>query len=96
VEFLRKGEGVVVFPEGTYYPNKMGQARTGMIRLILARFSLPFVPVGLHYGKADGQRTKVRIQFGTPIFATNDRSPQEFTDRAMREIATLSGLEYTA
>jgi 1-acyl-sn-glycerol-3-phosphate acyltransferase len=34
IELLEKGEGVVIFPEGTYYRNKMGPGQTGMVRFV--------------------------------------------------------------
>ena len=91
IEFLKKGEGVVVFPEGTYYRNKIGSAHSGMVRFILSRFSIPFIPVGMNYlGK--GARTLVRINFGKSIYADPSAPVSSFLDNVMKEIAGLSGL----
>ena len=91
IEFLKKGEGVVVFPEGTYYRNKIGSAHSGIVRFVLSRFSIPFIPVGMNYlGK--GARTLVRINFGKAIYADPSAPVSSFLDNVMKEIAGLSGL----
>jgi len=91
VEFLKKGEGVVVFPEGTYYENKIGPGRVGIVRLILSHLSLPFIPVGIYYS-GKGVRTLVRINFGKALYANSGASATSFLDKVMKEIAVLSGL----
>jgi 1-acyl-sn-glycerol-3-phosphate acyltransferase len=91
LECLKKGEGVVVFPEGTYYRNTMGPARVGIVKLILARFSVPFIPVGICYSRKRA-RTLVRINFGRAFFPDSASSASAFLDKVMKEIAALSGL----
>jgi len=88
--YLQKGEGVVVFPEGTYYMNEMGPGRVGMVRFVLSRFSLPFIPVGIHYSKGK-VRTEVRITFGEAQYPDQAISPNPFLSRLMKEIEGLSG-----
>ena len=91
IGLLNKGEGLVVFPEGTYHRDGMGPGQAGMVRLILSRLSLPFIPVGIHYSSGKG-RTLVNISFGKPFHKTPDISPGRFLDCMMKEIASLSGL----
>lgn len=91
IEFLNKGEGVVVFPEGTYHVNKMGPAKAGVVKLILARFSLPFVPVGIKYSKKS-LRTRVFINFGDAVYPDESGEAGMFLDKMMQNIAELSGL----
>jgi len=92
IQFLKKGEGVVIFPEGTYYVNRMGPGKPGMLRLILSRMVFPLVPVGVRYG--DGQpRTPVRVCFGNPIYPDRNVPPDALLGRVMKEIALLSRLE---
>lgn len=91
VEFLKKGEGLVVFPEGTYYRNKIGPAHAGIVRFVLSRFSIPFIPVGMNYS-GKGIRTLVRINFGKAIYSDPSAPANSFLDNMMREIAGLSGL----
>jgi len=91
IKFLIKGEGVVVFPEGTYYRNKMGPAHAGIVRFILSRFSIPFIPVGMNYS-GKGVRTLVRINFGRAIYSDPSVPASPFLDNVMKKIAGLSGL----
>ncbi len=91
IELLKEGEGVVVFPEGTYYKNTMGSGNSGMIRLILSRIDLPFFPVGISYSDK-GWRTLVRIRFGNAFHADLTRPVDEFVDLMMDDISRLSGL----
>jgi 1-acyl-sn-glycerol-3-phosphate acyltransferase len=91
IELLEKGEGVVIFPEGTYYRNKMGPGQTGMVRFVLSRLALPFVPVGINYSSPGG-RILVRINFGKPFYANSTFPADAFVDSMMEKIARLSGL----
>jgi 1-acyl-sn-glycerol-3-phosphate acyltransferase len=89
--YLRKGEGVVVFPEGTYYINEMGPGRVGMVRFFVSRFSLPFIPVGIRYLRRRA-RTLVRINFGEARYPDPAISPVSFLSTIMKEIEGLSGI----
>lgn len=91
IQLLEKGEGVVIFPEGTYYRNKMGPGQTGMVRFVLSRLKLPFIPVGINYA-ANGWRTRVRINFGKTFHTDPTLAADSFVNRMMKEIAALSGL----
>jgi 1-acyl-sn-glycerol-3-phosphate acyltransferase len=91
IEFMKKGEGVVVFPEGTYYRDKMGHGRAGIVKLILSRFSPPFIPVGIRYSP-ERVRTHVRINFGGAVYANSAGSASSFLGKIMEEIKVLSGL----
>jgi len=90
IQFLKEGEGVVIFPEGTYYREKMGPGHAGIIRLVLSRLTLPFVPVGIRYRKT-GLRTRVLVRFGRPFEAKKDTSYDRLLEQMMGEIARLSG-----
>jgi 1-acyl-sn-glycerol-3-phosphate acyltransferase len=91
IEILKRGEGFVVFPEGTYYRGRVGAARVGVIRLILSHLDLPFIPVGINYLRK-GWRVVVTINFGKPVYADSRASASEFLDLVMADIAKLSGL----
>lgn len=90
LELLEKGEGIVIFPEGTYYRNRMGPGRVGLIRWILSRYTAPFIPVGINYS-AKGARTLVQINFGNPIYGGSSNKAESFLNQSMKEIARLSG-----
>jgi len=89
--FLKNGEGVVIFPEGTYYRNRMGPGKSGMLRLIVSRMSFPLIPAGVHYRK-HYLRTAVRICFGDPIYPDKSVPASAVLSTVMKEIAVLSGL----
>jgi len=91
IECLSNGEGVAVFPEGTYYRNKMGPGRVGIVKLLLSRFDLPFIPVGIHY-LPKRVRTHVQIKFGEAIYGDSAGSARLFLSKVMDEIKLLSGL----
>ncbi len=98
-ELLRRREFIVLFPEGTYYPNCLGEGKRGFIQAIL-RFQerigflgdegIPFIPLGIRYEEGKG-RTSVRIKIGPPLFSRMESAAQEFTDRIVAEIGRLSG-----
>jgi len=90
VEHLRAGEGIVIFPEGTYRPNCMGPGHPGLIRMVSARTSPPFIPVGIRY--TPGFRTGVAIRVGKPVRAVTARETAAFLEKIMGEIGRLSGL----
>ncbi len=92
-KLLRKGEGIVVFPEGTYYRNRMGPGRRGLIRMIMSHSDVPFIPTGIRY-EASGFYTKVKIAFGSPICMDSADNPHLVVDRIMEEIARLSGFRF--
>jgi 1-acyl-sn-glycerol-3-phosphate acyltransferase len=89
--FLRAGEGVVVFPEGTYYRDQMGPGKPGVVRWILNRLEVPFIPVGIRY-QAVRRRTHVWVRFGQGMAGEAGEPADVFLGRAMKEIARLSGL----
>lgn len=91
VAFLQKGEGIVIFPEGTYYRDKMGPGQIGMVKFVLSRLEVPFIPVGISYSAA-GRRVDVRINFGQAYCAGPPSVAAAVVERMMGEIAKLSGL----
>jgi 1-acyl-sn-glycerol-3-phosphate acyltransferase len=90
VDLLEKGEGIVIFPEGTYYRRRMGPGHVGLIRMIQSRCTAPFIPVGINYS-ARRACTLVEINFGRPIYEGVCNGVQPFLDLVMEEIARLSG-----
>jgi 1-acyl-sn-glycerol-3-phosphate acyltransferase len=91
IQLLETGEGVVIFPEGTYYPRQMGPGQLGMVRFVLSRLKLPFIPVGINYATS-GWRVHVRLQFGKAFHPQPALPLNKFFNHLMAEIAQLSGL----
>jgi 1-acyl-sn-glycerol-3-phosphate acyltransferase len=88
---LKKGAGVVIFPEGTYYENRMGPGHVGLIRMIVSKKALPYLPMGIRYSRHRG-RTRVQINIGMPVYGSPNNDIEGFLDRIMEEIAKLSGM----
>ena len=91
IEYLRKGEGIVIFPEGTYFKNKMGPGRVGLIRMVLSRSTVPFIPVGMNYSRKRGQAL-AQMNFGEPVYSSPSAKADDLIREIMAEIAQLSGL----
>lgn len=103
LNLLRGKEYVVIFPEGTYYPGKVGHGKSRLIRMILRRQGhrgandndtmedhIPFVPMGIQYGRK-GLRKMVTVKIGRPIFADGEDEAPRLTSQIMENIARLSG-----
>jgi 1-acyl-sn-glycerol-3-phosphate acyltransferase len=93
---LLAGERVVVFPEGTYYPGTMGRGKWRLIQWILEfqernAALIPFLPMGIRYGE-EGIRLSVDVRIGVPLYEENPSKAAPFTEKAMKELARLSGL----
>ena len=93
IGLLRDGEGMVIFPEGTYYRDTMGPGYAGLIRMVRSRMTLPYIPVGIRYMRKR-RRTHVRIRFGHPLFDTPSETTEGLLKRIMRDIAILSEMSY--
>lgn len=91
IEVLKKGEGVVVFPEGTYFRGEMGPGQTGVIRMVLSRMNPPFIPVGIRYHLRHRNRTLVQVHFGKASYGDPSAKARKFLTQMMEEIAYLSG-----
>jgi 1-acyl-sn-glycerol-3-phosphate acyltransferase len=90
MDHLKEGEGLVIFPEGTYFKDRVGPGRSGMVKMIRTRLKIPFIPVGINYTK-EGRRTLVRIHFGKALYDEPSDTTKNFLDRIMKEIKRLSG-----
>lgn len=91
IAFLNGGEGIVVFPEGTYYKNKMGRGQLGLVRMIHSRFRIPYIPVGITYESGKG-RSLVSIKYGSPFPLHPEDDSKGFLAEVMEEIRRLSAL----
>ena len=91
IQVLKKGEGVVIFPEGTYFRGAMGPGQTGVIRMVLSRMNPVFIPVGIRYHLRRRNRTLVQIRFGKTCYGDPSAKARNFLTQMMEEIARLSG-----
>lgn len=89
---LKRKRGLVVFPEGTYYPGIMGPGNLGILRFIVSSANVPLIPVGIRYSR-QWFRPRVWIRFGEPIHPDGGTNPEALLSEVMNRIATLSGLQ---
>jgi 1-acyl-sn-glycerol-3-phosphate acyltransferase len=89
---LKRGCGVVVFPEGTYVPGRVGGGRRGLLRYLMQNAPVPLIPVGIDYGVLAGRRT-VTLRFGPPQRPQYGVRVEALLDDILDRIARLSGLE---
>jgi 1-acyl-sn-glycerol-3-phosphate acyltransferase len=82
---------VVVFPEGTYVPGRMGDGRSGLLRYLIKNAPVPLLPVGIAYGVVDARRT-VTLRFGKPQTPAAGALADVVLEGIFRRIANLSGL----
>ena len=106
IDLLRIDEGIVIFPEGTYYNRCMGPIHLGVIKMILSRLpaafipegidSIPvdiyFIPVGIEYAQRIWRRP-VEIRIGKPIMGKGVSDLKGIADYSLKEISRLSGQE---
>ena len=100
---LQRGEVIVLFPEGTYFPDTMGAGKYRLIGKMVAlqeqlkeKYSLPFIPfipVGINYGR-EGVRPSVQVKVGEPLYCICSSHAAEFTKTIMKAIALLSGIRF--
>jgi len=97
---LQKGDFIVLYPEGTYYPYCLGRGKHRFIQRLLAfqekksrqgQKPVPFVPMGIQYAERKF-RTAVNVKIGKPLFAGAEGEALAFTSLIMEQIAKLSGL----
>jgi len=94
---LKRKQMIVIFPEGTYYRGIVGRGKSRLIKMIL-KFQeeqmpkpIPFVPVGINYQKMRF-RKRVIIKIGKPLYAKRESEAEEFTQKIIKAIASLSDL----
>jgi 1-acyl-sn-glycerol-3-phosphate acyltransferase len=90
-EILSRRAGLVLFPEGTYFRERMGKGRAGVLKFISTRYGVPFLPVGIEYRKGI-LRTSVSIRIGRPFADIGQSAPDSLLHKIMDDIASLSGL----
>jgi 1-acyl-sn-glycerol-3-phosphate acyltransferase len=78
IAMLAKGEDIIIFAEGNHNdPYTRGELQKGFARMALKfqhqheNIPLTIIPVGVHYEDHHAFRTRVLVNFGTPIDVNN-------------------------
>jgi 1-acyl-sn-glycerol-3-phosphate acyltransferase len=93
---LHDGNAVVIFPEQTFFPNKMGKGKVPGFRFVAGRpeHPIPVACIGFTYEKLRFGRMKVTMRLGRPVpYGAHDDADHFLHDR-MLEMAELSKLHY--
>jgi 1-acyl-sn-glycerol-3-phosphate acyltransferase len=98
LSLLRRGEIVVIFPEGKYYRGQTGPGKSRLLELILRLQSelnrrIPFIPVGIRYRERRRWRRSVEVRAGPHLFADLPSESFDLTGRIMEQIRVLSRLD---
>lgn len=93
---LNLGNALVIFPEQTTVPYKMGRGRVGGFRFIVGKPKDPLnvICLGMEYVPRKWGRTKLVMRMGDPRSYHGKMDPEAFMHDCMLEIARLSNLEY--
>jgi 1-acyl-sn-glycerol-3-phosphate acyltransferase len=94
LSLLRAGERIVIFPEGTYFREIVGSGKSRLLQMILRfqkelNYRIPFIPVGIRYGKRMMWRRRVEICIGHPLYAEKESDATSLTHQVMEEISCL-------
>jgi 1-acyl-sn-glycerol-3-phosphate acyltransferase len=89
----QQNELVVLHPEGTRSPKKMGKVRSDFLRFSReanekAGINVPAIPIGIHYSKVDKYFCDIVVRIGEPI----DIQRTDLVQVVTSEIKKLSGL----
>jgi 1-acyl-sn-glycerol-3-phosphate acyltransferase len=92
---LKQRGYLVLFPEGTYFRERVGPGKHRLIKFLLKLQEqnglglLPFVPVGVSY-QSRTLGFEARVQIGPPLSAPRSHQAQDLTCRLMAAIGELS------
>jgi 1-acyl-sn-glycerol-3-phosphate acyltransferase len=96
-EMLDEGWSLLIFPEGGRSPDGWGQPFRGGAAYLSVRCSVPVVPIHIEgtdrvlpKGRNLPRRSKVRVTFGSPLWAEDGEETRRFGARIEREVATLA------
>jgi hypothetical protein len=109
VEILRRGEALLMFPEGypnidpsftpkgedndDFLPTLPGAVRIPLLAQAAGLPVIPIVPVGLYYRRTGKDAWAIRLRFGQPLRVAHRREANQSVQRLGAEIRLLSAAE---
>ena len=94
-ELYTQGELVVIYPEGMFYPTRLGPLHLGALRQIRdlsPQCEIPIVPVGIEYESLHRPRARAYVRFGAPLSIADFPELSALVDLIKEQLRTLSGL----
>ena len=94
-ELYTRGELMVIFPEGMFYPTRLGPLHLGALRQIrdlAPRYEIPIVPVGIEYESLHRPRARAFVRFGAPLSVADYPELSVLADVLKDQLRSLSGL----
>jgi 1-acyl-sn-glycerol-3-phosphate acyltransferase len=90
-----QGELVVVYPEGMFYPQRLGPVQTGSVRhaLTVAQqtgLTIPIIPVGIAYERLNAPRSRAFFRIGEPRDPTAYPALAPLIDALKTQLRALS------
>ncbi len=94
-ELYIRGELMVIFPEGMFYPTRLGPLHLGALRQIrdlAPHCEIPIVPVGIEYESLGRPRSRSYLRFGAPLSIGDYPELAVLADVIEKQLRVLSGL----
>jgi 1-acyl-sn-glycerol-3-phosphate acyltransferase len=91
-------EVIVVYPEGMFYPHRLGPLDGGAVRQIFAleaasAKAVPVIPIGTAYGDSNRLCPQATFHVGPPHYAQTYPTPSAMMAAIRAQLTTLSGLD---
>ena len=67
IEALKKGESIMIFPEGSVQTSPQVSGFRRGAASILSEINVPILPISINYQKGSGFRTECHINYGAPV-----------------------------
>ncbi len=93
-----QGELVIVYPEGMFYPQRLGPIQTGSVRHVLTIAQqtgtrIPIIPIGIAYERLNAPRSRAFFRIGDPYDPAAYPSLASLVDALKTQLRTLSHLD---
>lgn len=91
-----QGEIVITFPEGMFYPQRVGVLQTGIIKHTWQfeqenSLHIPLIPIGIEYESLFRPRAQAFFRIGPPLYAASYSSQSQLMRAITQCLAKLSG-----
>jgi 1-acyl-sn-glycerol-3-phosphate acyltransferase len=93
-----RGEIVVVYPEGMFYPHRLGPLNGGAVRQVFTlaetkALTVPVIPIGIEYSCSNLSCAQATFHVGPPQMAHDYPTASTMMSAIRAQLVTLSGLD---